>query len=75
MATVILDNVKASELPEAWRKRAKVKSNELITVTIAKRQQKSATEKPNASFAMWADRTDLHPAAYVRALRKPRTAR
>jgi hypothetical protein len=75
MATVILDNVKASELPEAWRKRAKVKGDELITVTIAKRKRKTAAKKPNASFGMWADRTDLDPAAYVRALRQPRTAR
>jgi len=75
MAAVVLENVKASELPAAWRKRAKVSGDELITVTIAKRQRKTATKKPNASFGMWADRTDLDPAAYVRALREPRSAR
>lgn len=74
MAAVVLDNVKASELPAAWRKRAKVKGDELLTITIAKRAQKAA-KKPNASFGMWADRTDLDPAAYVRALREPRRAR
>lgn len=75
MAAVVLENVKASELPAAWRKRAKVKGDELLTVTIAKRQRKIAAKKPNATFGMWADRTDLDPAAYVRALRAPRTAR
>ena len=75
MAAVVLENVKASELPAAWRKRAKVKGDELLTVTIAKRQRQTAAKKPNASFGMWADRTDLDPAAYVRTLRAPRTAR
>ena len=74
MASVILENVKASELPAAWRKRAKVKGDELLTVTIAKRQWQTAAKKPNASFGMWADRTDLDAAAYVLALREPRRA-
>jgi hypothetical protein len=74
MAAVVLDNIKASELPAAWRKRAKVKGDELLTVTIAKRQPKT-TKKPNASFGMWADRADLEPAAYVRTLREARRAR
>jgi hypothetical protein len=75
MASVVLENVKASELPAAWRKRAKVKGDELLTVTIAKRQRETAAKPPNASFGMWADRTDLDPIAYVRTLRQPRTAR
>ncbi|MGI8894784.1 MAG: hypothetical protein ACR2HE_03890 [Casimicrobiaceae bacterium] len=80
MESVVLENVKASELPAAWRKRAKVKANEVLTVTIAiaKRAQTPAprsAKKPNASFGMWHDRTDLDPAAFVRALRKPRSAR
>lgn len=74
MAAVVLD-VKASELPAAWRKRAKVKGDELLTVTIARRQEKTTAKKPNASFGMWADRADLDPAAYVRTLREPRRAR
>jgi hypothetical protein len=72
---VVLGNIKASELPAAWRKRAKVKGDELQTVTIAKRQRRTATKPPNASFGMWAECTDLDPAAYVRTLRQPRTAR
>ena len=75
--TVVLKDVKASELPEAWRRRVKAKANEVLTVTIAKRMTKSAAKtvkKPNASFGMWADRADANdPAAYVRALRQPRT--
>ena len=73
---VVIDRVIASELPETWRKRVKAKGNELLTVTIAKRKAETAakaTKKPNATFGMWADRTDVHdPAAYVRALRQTR---
>lgn len=76
--TLVLEGVKASELPEAWRRRVKAKANEVLTVTIAKRKiQIAATraKKPNATFGMWADRTDASdPVAYVRALRQPRTA-
>ena len=75
--TVVLEDVKASELPEAWRRRVKAKANEVLTVTIAKRKMKTVgktAKKPNATFGMWADRADANdPAAYVRALRQPRT--
>lgn len=73
--TVVIERVMASELPEAWRQRVKAKGNEVLTVTIAKRktQHAKAAKKPNATFGMWADRTDVNdPAAYVRALRQTR---
>ena len=73
--TVVIERVMASELPEAWRQRVKAKGNEVLTVTIAKRkgQPAKAAKKPNATFGMWADRTDVNdPAAYVRALRQTR---
>jgi hypothetical protein len=74
--TVVLEDIKASELPAAWRRRVKAKANEVLTVTIAKRKTKTAAKtakKPNATFGMWADRADANdPAAYVRALRQPR---
>ena len=74
--TVVLEGVKASELPEAWRRRVKAKANEVLTVTIAKRKTKTAAKtakKPNATFGMWADRADVKdPVAYVRALRQTR---
>lgn len=71
--TVVLKDVKAGDLPQAWRRRVKAKTDERLTVTIT-RPKPSAAKKPNATFGMWADRTDLtDPAAYVRALRAPRT--
>jgi hypothetical protein len=75
--TVVLEGVKASELPEAWRRRVNAKAGEVLTVTIAKHKApRKAAKKPNATFGMWADREDVaDPAAYVRALRQPRTPR
>ncbi len=74
--TVVLEGIKASELPEAWRRRVKATANEVLTVTIAKRKTETAAKrakKPNATFGMWADRADANdPAAYVRGLRQPR---
>jgi hypothetical protein len=35
----------------------------------------TASKRPNASFGMWADRVHVDPAAYVRAIRRPRHAR
>ena len=71
---VVLDDIKGSELPKAWRRRVKAKAGERLTVTIARRADK-ARGKPNATFGMWGDRADMpDPVAYVRALRRPRSA-
>lgn len=76
--TVVIDNVRPSELPEAWRQRVKAKGDEVLTVTIAKRKTQAAAKtakKPNATFGMWADRADVNdPAAYVRAIRQTRAS-
>jgi hypothetical protein len=79
--SVVLENVKLGDLPEAWRKHLKAGAEERLTVTIAKRPSRAsasrprASKRPNASFGMWADRVHIDPAAYVRALRRPRLAR
>ncbi len=77
-ATVVIEGVVASELPEAWRQRVNAKGNEVLTVTIAKRKMEpvaKTAKKPNSTFGMWADRTDVEdPADYVRALRQTRSS-
>lgn len=77
-STVVIEDVMASELPEAWRRRVNAKSNEVLTVTIAKRKTQTVAKmakKPNATFGMWADRADVNdPAAYVRALGQTRAS-
>ena len=60
--SVVWENVKAGDLPEAWRKRLKASADEQLTVTITKRPSRAiatrlrASKRPNASFGMWADR-------------------
>ena len=74
ITTVVLDDVKASELPRAWRRRVKARADERLTVTIARRTGKTPGT-PNSTFGMWADRADVaDPVAYVRGLRRPRPA-
>lgn len=72
MNTVVLKKVKASELPDAWRKHIKAKANELLTVTI-EATKRDKDSKPNHSFGMWADRDDIGNAdLYVQTLRRSR---
>jgi hypothetical protein len=79
--SVVLENVKPGDLPEAWRKRLKAGAETRLTVTITRRPSRAsafsprASKRPNASFGMWADRVHIDPAEYVRALRRPRHAR
>ena len=74
--TIILEHVKASELPTDWIKRIKAKPGETLRVTIVKEVasvKRSKARKPNRSFGMWADRQDIGDAGdYVRQLRQPR---
>ena len=79
--SVVLENVKPSDLPEAWRKRLNAGAEARLTITITRRASHAnasglrASKRPNASFGMWADRVNIDPAEYVRALRRPRDAR
>ena len=74
--TIILEHVKASELPTDWIKRIKAKPGETVRVTIVKEVdnvKQGKARKPNRSFEMWADRQDIGDAGeYVRQLRQPR---
>ena len=75
MSTVILEHVKASELPATWRKRIDVGNDEMLTITIAKEtpQEEERAAPINNTFGMWADREDIpNVDEYVRALRQPR---
>lgn len=81
MATIVLDHVKAAELPADWRKRIKAKPGDLVRVTLDKEVPVRSTaaaggpNAPNGTFGMWADRTDVGDASeYVATLRQPRRA-
>lgn len=76
MEKIIIEHVKASELPEQWSKSINAKHNETFTVTLAPERatkSKRKVDRQNPLFGIWADRTDLTDTnAYVRGLRKAR---
>ncbi len=75
----MIEHVKVSELPEAWRE--KLPANEGARVTVRIEQEAAgneaaaaATEHPDdLLFGMWCDREDMADVeAYGRKLRAPR---
>lgn len=65
MNAVVIEHVKVSELPEAWRTRLAVPDTAQVTVHI---EEESPTENP--LFGMWKDREDLADMdAYLREIR------
>ncbi|MDQ2693928.1 MAG: hypothetical protein M3Z21_00865 [Pseudomonadota bacterium] len=77
MNTVVIEHVKASDLPEAWRTRLPAAPDVRFTVRI---EQEPASEaagvEADTAFGMWGDRDNLADVeAYVRKLRAPRPAR
>ena len=72
MNAVIIEHVKISELPEAWR--AKLPAPENARVTVRIEEETSGVEAENdLLFGMWRDREDMADVeAYVRKLRAPR---
>lgn len=79
MGTIVLEHVKAGELPAEWLKLINAKPDEIVRVTIAKEAPATAHSKdgkPNSSFGMWADREDIGEASeYVARIRQPRHTR
>jgi len=78
MATIVLEHIKAVELPADWMKQVGAKPNETVRVTIVKESPaapRTKNTKPNRSFGMWADRENMGDAGeYVTRLRQPRYA-
>jgi len=78
MATIVLEHVKAIELPADWMKRVGAKPDETVRVTIVRESAatpRTGGVKPNRTFGMWADREDVGDAGeYVTKLRQPRYA-
>ena len=79
MNAIVIEHVKVSELPEAWRE--KLAANEEARVTVRIEQEApgidaaaAVTEQPDDPlFGMWRDREEMADVeAYVRKLRAPR---
>jgi hypothetical protein len=66
---VVIEHVKASDLPEAWRERLAATQDARFTVRIEEKPGEAA----DSAFGMWRDRADVVDVeAYVRKLRAPR---
>ena len=75
MATLVLEHVKVSDLPNSWQEQLRAPASASVTVRI----EEEATGAPFAgsdkgiAFGLWRDRDDLGDVeAYVRSLRADR---
>ena len=78
MNAIVIEHVKVSELPEAWREKLAGAGDTRVTVRIepeAAANNEEANEEicEDPLFGMWRDREDMADVeAYVRELRAPR---
>lgn len=72
MNALVIEHVKISELPEAWRAKLPIAENACVTVRIEE-ETTSVEAEENLLFGMWRDREDLADVeAYLGKLRAPR---
>ncbi len=76
MTQILIEHVKVSDLPEAWRTRIAAAENARVTVRIepeATAGEAAQEDSDDPLFGMWRDREDLADVeGYVRKLRAPR---
>lgn len=78
MSTLVIEHFKASELPQQWAQRLKVRPEQTVTVRIETEVARTAhapetfvTDDP--AFGIWRDREDMaNVPAFVRQLRAAR---
>jgi len=81
MSTLVIEHLKASELPQQWAQRLKAKPEQTVTVRIETEPEPAAetaaafvTDDP--AFGIWRDREDMaNVEAYLKKLRAPRYTR
>ncbi len=72
MNALVIEHVKISELPEAWRAKFPVAENARVTVRIEE-ETTGVEAEGDLLFGMWRDREDMADVeAYVSKLRAPR---
>ncbi len=78
MSTLVIEHFKASELPQQWAQRLKVRPEQTVTVRI-ETEATQTTHAPETfvtndpAFGIWRDREDMADVpAYVRQLRAAR---
>lgn len=82
MSTLVIEHLKAKDLPEQWAQHLNARPDQTVTVRIetepehidAKVTEAFVTNDP--AFGIWRDREDIGDVkAYVQKLRAPRYAR
>lgn len=78
MSTLVIEHFKASELPQQWAQRLKVRPEQTVTVRI-ETEATQTTRAPETfvtndpAFGIWRDREDMADVpAFVRQLRAAR---
>ena len=72
MSALVIEHVKISELPEAWRAKLPVAENARVTVRIEE-ETTGVEAEGDLLFGMWRDREDMTDVeVYVSKLRAPR---
>lgn len=79
MSTLIIEHLKASELPPQWAQHLKAKPEQTVTVHIETEPVQISSEATeifvtdDPAFGIWRDREDLADIeAYMHSLRAPR---
>ncbi len=79
MSTLVIEHLKASDLPQQWAQRLKTTPEQTVTVRIETEPEEVGACKTEAfvtddpAFGIWRDREDTSDVeAYVRKLRAPR---
>ena len=82
MNAIVIEHVKVSELPEAWREKLPANNDAHVTVRIeaetapVEKQPAETFVTDDPAFGIWRDREDMADVeAYVRKLRAPRYTR
>lgn len=78
MATLVIEHLKASDLPAHWAESLKISPEQTVTVRIETEIQTMPSEAAtfvtdDPAFGIWRDREDMvDVAGFVRNLRNPR---
>ena len=78
MTTLVIEHMKASELPMQWARQLKALPEQKVTVRIETEEAPATLEAANfvtddPAFGIWRDREDMDDVeTYLRKLREPR---
>jgi hypothetical protein len=77
MSTLVIEHLRASELPQQWAQRLKARPEQTVTVRIETETEQTAHAEPfvtdDPAFGIWRDREDVTDVAdFAKRLRATR---